>query len=228
MKITSKVLSIPPYISTTWSNISSLHVKEELGTFRLIILLSDGPQVEIPNLDRQTIDAIFNAHAKSTEELTIGIQTRKALEEVPLSFSLPMKTDGEGGMIEAFGPATQHNPEQADLPPLPPGVLKKISAIASAFGVESLSNLPKAEPDCNCIYCQVMNAVHGEAQAEEEEITEEDLKFRNWDVKQTADKLYSVTNPIDTNEHYSVFLGEPIGCTCGQKNCEHVHVVLKT
>jgi hypothetical protein len=226
MKFTAKVLSIPPYISTTWENISSLHVKEELGTYRLIVLLKDGPQVEIPNLDRISIEAIFNAHAQFSEERPLASQDMKA-EDAPISFTLPLKGEGDGNVIEAFGPATQHNPEQADLPPLPQSVLKKIGAIASAFGVESLPSLPKAEPGCNCIYCQVMNAVQGESAADEE-ISEEDLKFRDWEVRKTADKLYIVTNPIDLNEHYSVFLGEPIGCTCGSKNCEHVRAVLNT
>jgi hypothetical protein len=226
MKITSKVLSIPPYISTTWGNISSLHVKEELGTYRLIVLLKDGPQVEIPNLDRGAIDAIFNAHAQFTEECALETQARKVVEDSPISFSLPLKGDVDGNVIEAFGPTTQHNPDQADLPPLPPNVLKKIGAIASAFGVESLPSLPKTEPGCNCIYCQVMNAVFQGTGVEE--ISEEDLKFRDWEVRKTADKLYIVTNPIDLNEHYSVFLGEPIGCTCGAKHCEHVRAVLST
>lgn len=231
MKITSKVLSIPPYISTTWTNISSLHVKEESGTYRLVIMLHDGPQVEIPNLDRNLIDEIFHAHAQSAEEpSSVEMQTRKIAEEFPLSFTLPLKNEGTGTMIDTFGNPTQHNPEQADLPPLPPGVLKKITAIASAFGLEaSLPNMPKAEPGCHCIYCQVMNALHGETETHvEEEITEEDLKFRNWEIQQTADKLYMVKNPLDSNEHYSVFLGEPIGCTCGSKNCEHIRAVLCT
>ncbi len=230
MKITSKVLSIPPYISTTWTNVTSLHVKEESGAYRLVILLQDGPQVEIPNLDRSTIDVIFHAHAQSAEDRTVEIPTEKTLEELPLSFTLPLKNEGSGAVIDAFGTPTQHNPEQADLPPLPPGVLKKITAIASAFGLETaLPNMPQAEPGCHCIYCQIMNALHSENEvAAEDEITEEDLKFRNWEIQQTADKLYIVKNPLDSNEHYSVFLGEPIGCTCGNKNCEHIRAVLCT
>lgn len=205
-----------------------MHVKEESGAFRLIILLNDGPQVEIPSLDRDSIDKIFNSHAQYSEDNSMLIEAQKSSSESPISFTLPLSADGMGNTIEGFGPATQHNPDQADLPPLPEGVLKKISAIASAFGIESLPNLPKAEPGCNCVYCQIMNAIHGESAIEEEEVTEEDLKFRNWEVNQTSDKLYMVTNPIDENEHYSVFLGEPIGCTCGQKNCEHIRAVLST
>jgi hypothetical protein len=222
MKITSTVLSIPPYLSTTWSNVSSLRIHEERGTLRLIIVLRDGPQVEIPNLSKDSIEAIFDAHAQYTEE----DGGKKQKEELPFSLTLPFKNEG-GDTLEAFPPTVQHNPDQADLPPLPAGVLKKISAIASALGEESLAHLPKAEPGCHCIYCQVMSAIQGETEIEEE-ITEEDLKFRNWDVRQTAEKLYIVSNPLDANEHYSVFLGEPIGCTCGCKNCEHVRAVLST
>ena len=40
--------------------------------------------------------------------------------------------------------------------------------------------------------------------------------------------LIVVTNPLDANEHYNVFLGDPIGCTCGQKNCEHIRAVLNS
>ncbi|MGH2612567.1 MAG: hypothetical protein ACRDFB_05905, partial [Rhabdochlamydiaceae bacterium] len=62
----------------------------------------------------------------------------------------------------------------------------------------------------------------------EEEVSDEDLKFRTWDIKQENDKLYSVTNPLDKKEHYNVFLGKPLGCTCGNKNCEHIQAVLKS
>jgi len=222
MKINPKVFSIPPYLSTAWDNISSLHVKEEAGVMRLIVLLHDGPVVEIPNLSREEIHAIFEAHAQFIERQ----EAKKPSEEASLSFSLPARE--QGNVLDSFGPPTQHNPDQADLPPLPPGVLKRISAIASAFGAEAVGGMPESVEGCNCLYCQVMNAIQGKTEPEEEAVTEEDLKFRNWEIQQTADKLYSVTNPIDANEHYSVFLGQPIGCTCGSKNCEHIRAVLST
>lgn len=221
MKITPNILSIPPYISTAWDTISSLYVKEEEGALRLIILLRNGLKIEIPHLNKETIGLIFDAHAQYTENRTAQLTQ----ETSPISFTLPLKDEGD--TLEVFAPPIQHNPEQSNLPPLPPKVLKKISAIASALGAESLANLPKAEAGCNCIYCQVMNAVRSETESEEE-VTEEDLKFRDWEIRKTADKLYIVTNPIDLNEHYSVFLGEPIGCTCGDKNCEHIRAVLST
>lgn len=222
MKITTTILSIPPYLSTTWKNIASLHVREERGTFTLIVLLQNQMQVEVPGLDKMTIDEIFEAHARSAEEHAAPKLFNPL--EGPFSFSVPLKSDSP---IDSLGTSMQHNPDQANLPPMPPEVLKKITMIARVFGLEDVSALPKAEPDCNCVYCQVARSLHGEEPALEE-VSDEDLKFRNWEIAQTAEQLYKVTNPLDTNEHYNVFLGTPIGCTCGSKNCEHIRAVLNT
>ncbi len=223
MKLTATILSIPPYLSTTWKNISSLLVREENGAFTLIVILQNRVQVEVPNLDKASVDAIFEAHARFAD----SEPTNKNPLEGPFSFSIPIK----GGLpMDSMGAAMQHNPEQADLPPMSPEVLDRITSIAKAFGLSDSSVLPKAEPHCNCVYCQVARALHGEEPAQEtlEEISEDDLKFKTWEVKQTANKLYLVTNPLDKNEQYNVFLGEPLGCTCGNKNCEHIRAVLNT
>lgn len=222
MKITPLILSIPPYISTTWKNIISLHTREGAHGFLLAVLLQNGVQIEIPGLDHKTIAAIFEGHAlfaKAENELLKG----------SVQFALPLQ--GEGGMIDAFGQNIQHNPEQSDLPPLPQAMLQKIALLAKTLGAEALSQFPKSESDCHCIYCQVMNTIregNHVIEEAEEEVLDEDLRFRNWDIKQTTDKLYIVTNPVNENEHYNVFLGEPLGCTCGHKNCEHIRAVLNT
>lgn len=223
MKITASILSIPPYLSTTWKNISSLHVRENFGSFTLIVILQNRIQVEVPGLTKKEIDAIFEAHVRAADE---EAPLKKNPIEGPFSFSLPLRSEG---LIDSLG-SMQHNPEQGGLPSLPPEALKKITMIARAFGLEDTSTLPKAEPHCNCIYCQVVRALQGVAEEKEEmeEVTAEDLSFRNWDIKQEADQLYTVTNPLDANEHYSIFLGTPIGCTCGTKNCEHIRAVLKS
>ena len=223
MKITPKILSIPPYLSTTWKNIASLHVREEPAGFRLIVILQNRIQVEVPGLDKIEVDSIFEAHAKYAE--ADGIVVKSPLEG-PFSFSLPLRPEGQ--TIDSLGPSMRHTPEQSDLPPLPPDVLEKITMVARAFGLESASPLLKAEPDCNCVYCQVVRALHGEEGAREEPVADADLQFRNWDIAQRAEKLYHVTNPLDANEQYDVFLGEPLGCTCGQKNCEHIRAVLNS
>ena len=62
----------------------------------------------------------------------------------------------------------------------------------------------------------------------EEIVSDAELHFREWDIKQLEKQLYNVTNPLDTTEHYQVFLGTPLGCTCGKTNCEHIRAVLNS
>ena len=61
-----------------------------------------------------------------------------------------------------------------------------------------------------------------------EEISEEDLRFREWDIEQKGENLYLVRNPLNQKEEYNVFLGNPVGCTCGKDNCEHIRTVLNS
>lgn len=244
MKINSKILSLPPYISTSWKNIASLHVEETPSGHSLMIELQNSTLIEVPNLDSSIIEAIFAAHAKSLDQDPPAPQTRPTPSKVSLGqpmnnggnneellgFSFPLQI-GSGG-IENLGSAISHNPEQADAANLPQEILDKIAAISKAVGIDS-SMLPKAEPHCNCIHCQIARAVHGEAPKEveevsEEEVTPEDLKFRIWDIAQTGQNLYVVSNPLDAKEQYNVFLGAPVGCTCGEKNCEHIRAVLNS
>lgn len=224
MKITSKILSIPPYLSTTWKNISSLHVRESENQFTLVVLLQNRTQIEVPNLDKAAIDEIFDAHARAADEEGLPAFPLDS----PFSFSLPIGSDGLFDSRGA-GPSFEHKPEQTNLPPLQPELLKKIAIIARSFGLEEF--LTKPEAGCNCMYCQLCRASSNENKEDGEkleEITQEDLRFRDWIIEQKGDQLYLVTNPLDENEHYNVFLGTPIGCTCGSKNCEHIQAVLKS
>src|SRR3989338_1378532 len=148
MKITPNILSIPPYISTTWKNISTLHVREEAGgALCLVAVLRNQIQVEIPGLEKGEIEVIFEAHAKYTA--FADTPPKSPLEG--FTFSLPLKN--EGSLIDSLGPTMQHNADQADLPALPPDVLAKIATVARAFGLEDTSLLKDPEPSCNCIYC---------------------------------------------------------------------------
>lgn len=223
MKITPKILSIPPYLSTTWKNISSLVVKPDGDFLKLVVILQNRVQVEIPSLNKEIVDQVFEAHAKYAE-----------LEGGPLfpldgayHLDLPFKSAETGP--ELLSSSMHHNPDQKDLPPLPPDILKKIGTIVKAFGLEDFSLIPQSEENCNCMYCQVVRSIRGEEKEPHEElISEEDLKFKTWDIEQAGEKLYTVINPLDQNERYNVFLGEPLGCTCGQKNCEHIRAVLSS
>lgn len=218
MKITSTILSIPPYLSTTWKNIASLHVRPQDNLFTLVVALHNTTQIEVPNLNKETIDVIFESHAKFTEvECTAN---KFPPLDSPYTIQLPMNSEGGLDTLPHF----QHNPEQANLAPLMPEILKKIGQVAKAFGLEDLG---EPEEDCNCMYCQLTRAMQSEDE-EEIEISEDDLRFRDWEIVETGEKLYTVTNPIDANEHYQVFLGSPVGCTCGQTHCEHIRAVLNS
>ncbi|MDE3055539.1 MAG: hypothetical protein KGI80_02430 [Verrucomicrobiota bacterium] len=218
MKITLEVLSIPPFLSTTWENVRSLSLTTT-GELR-IHLVGNSKVVEVPSLNPESVSLIFETHARYLDK------KKSVSKDLPLGaigFRLPMPS--EGGVAEPF--PMQHNPEQAGLPPLPPAVLKKVTSMAEALGLSDFDALPTTEPGCHCLFCQVVNAFRSK-KVEEEDVSPEDLKFRDWEVSQIADHLYSVQNPIDREEQYRVFLGEPLGCTCGQKNCEHIRAVLKT
>lgn len=221
MKINDKILSLPPYISTSWKNIVSLQVENKPSGLVLAIELITGSRIDVPHLDRPTLEKIFAAHAQYLEH-------ESGQKKAPQSFTFPFPMNLPG--LDGFNGILQHNLEQANSPELPPELLEKIVVMSNTMGLEDVSLLPKAEPHCNCPHCQIMRAIHGtqDAPAIEEEVSEADLKFRTWDINQSSDNLYVVTNPLEPKEHYSVFLGDPIGCTCGQKNCEHIQAVLKS
>jgi hypothetical protein len=241
MKINSKILSIPPFISTSWRNIASLHIENQHPTLILIVTLLSGAHIEVPHLEPTTIEAIFAAHARflEQEEKTVPskippkapLNFQSGVQEQIFSMELPLKS-GLANM-EHFGTLLQHNPEQADSPDLPSDVLEKIAQLSKTLGIDDPNVIPKPEPHCNCMRCQIARAMQkglgdGVQDREEEIVSDEELKFRTWDVAQTGDKLYLVSNPIDDKEHYNVFLGDPIGCTCGQVHCEHIRAVLNT
>lgn len=233
--INEKMLSIPPYISTTWESVSSLHMASESKGNLLVVTLKTGTTIQIPNLSQDLLTKVFQTHSQAITSQTSHSNKKPSADpnglfnmENMISLGFPMRL---GGGLEGLGAAMQHNIEQANAPNLPKEVLEKIAAVAKIMdNDQSLMQTLKAEPHCNCMHCQIARAITGEALGPEveEEVTEEDLKFKTWDVQQSGDNLYTVSNPLDHDEHYSVYLGEPLGCTCGQKNCEHIKAVLNT
>ena len=238
MKINQKILSIPPYISTAWKNVISLHIEEQ-NTPLLIIGLVNGSSIEIPNLDQPLLEAVFAAHQKYLEQESPNNTLQRGsspssifpgMQDSTTLLSFPLNLGIEGNM----GNLLQHNPEAADSPNLPSEVLEKIATLSKVVGFENVENFPKPEPHCNCMHCQIMRVIQKnegdflEHVDVDEEVSEEDLRFRDWDIKQSGDQLYIVTNPLNNEEHYNVFLGKPVGCTCGQLNCEHIRAVLNS
>ncbi len=230
MIINEKFLHIPPYLSTSWGQISSLHVQDN----QLMVTLLGGKIVSIPALDHEKILTIFNFHATYLEnETSPKTQDPRAASLYPSEpLDLPFRLGF--GNSEGFGPALQHNPLQASTPNLPEEILNKIASVAKIVAPEDPTALPQAEPHCNCIHCQVARAIQGgfetekEAPLKEELVHEEELTFQEWDVEQTTDKVFAVAHRLDPAEKYSVFLGTPVGCTCGKNDCEHIIAVLRS
>ena len=214
-KINHNVLSLPPYISTSWKNINTLHMKEIDGKPTLVVVLHNGSAIEIPNLEPTVIEQVFAAHGKHLEQDTKEPQNESLKQyepsqngEIPFSLGLPFQMGGSAaGAMDNFGAFLHHNSEQSDTPDLPPEVLNKITSISKTLGMElDQMSIPKAEPHCNCTFCQISKAIHSENPSEEKEVIEDvsdqDLKFRDWEITQKGDQLYEVTNPLDKNEHY--------------------------
>lgn len=246
MKINKKILNLPPYISTSWANVESLHMEHT----SLIISLCSGESVSIPEIKPELLEAIFEAHAAfiEAEDDQIAHQPQEAaVFQFPFAHGsgqpgeFPFKFGT--GSFENLQAAMQHNPEQANMASLPEEILSKIRSLSKVLiPKEALESAPKGEPHCNCMYCQIAKALQegwgGQpytdlpSQAEEnpviEEVNDSDLQFQQWQIEQTDDKMYTVTNRVDSEERYSVFLGHPIGCTCGNEGCEHILAVLKS
>jgi len=233
MKINDKILSIPPYISTSWSYVKSLQMK---GPF-LVITLMGGESINIPNLKEDIIEQIFSTHAEFLEKpLTKPTDISSDFQQSMFSSESDMPFKLGIGSIDGIGNPLVHNPTQKDAPNIPKQILHKIAAIAKIISPEELSSMPKAEPHCNCLHCQIVRTINTaiepemnhEETLEEGSVKEEDLIFQQWDVTQTGDNLFNVINKLDNQEKYSVYLGQPIGCTCGKSRCEHIVAVLKS
>jgi hypothetical protein len=234
MNINHKILSIPPYISTSWKNIASLHLEPHSAGDVLIITLLSGAKIEVPHLAPQLIEPIFTAHAHylELEEKMIQTKSSSKIPSIGEQFVIKLPLPSQIAELEGFPTLLHHNPEQANHPDLPHEVLEKISEITHSMGVEDPEALPKPEDNCNCMRCQIARSMQkgaGTIQEEPEEIVSDaDLTFKTWDVCQKEDRVYLVTNPLETKEQYQVHLGDPVGCTCGHTRCEHIHAVLKS
>lgn len=243
MKIDAKIISIPPYISTTWDQVLLIQTEHDPFSRSLLLLfhLKDGKEIRIPGLELTTIELVFEGHRKYIEQKN---ESRKAetLPKSPAHFiqqmiglspeqlsSMPIRF-GVAGLpgMEGIDMAMQHNSQLADTPDLPEDMLEKIATAAKLVTAGDTSMFPKPEAHCNCMHCQVSRAIHGieKASIREETVADEDLTFRDWEMVQIGEALYKVTNPLDADESYNVFLGNPIGCTCGETHCEHVRFVL--
>lgn len=253
MKITPKILSIPPHLSVAWSQIRALYTKEGV----LTVSLTDGTAIPLPSLSSEERETLFQAHSAFGGE-SVAKTASASGQPTSLQFiqAHPLGSQPQGKdsselsangtvrfgfeNLEPFQSAMQHNPALAHIQNMPKEILDKIAGVAKVLAPGEISDMPKAEPHCNCPHCQIARAIHGETakpadlevtiqdEQKEELVTDDELKFSEWDISQFDEHQYVVTNRLDTNEQYRVFLGEPVGCTCGKSGCDHILAVLKS
>jgi len=234
MKITKKILSLPPYISTRWEFISSLHVNEGV----LTVHLKDGTTCSVPDLSKETLATIFTHHVETTETAPDeSEEITKLMGGIRSGFKdvMNMFTKLGANAMTSLGKVLEHDPNHANLPDLPPEMIKKVELLLNIIPQEDLLDMPESVPGCNCMYCQI-NRILRHAKLDQpdfleqggEPVEETELEFTEWIVENIEDKIYKVTNKLDPNEEYRVFLGNPIGCTCGKEHCEHILAVLRS
>lgn len=227
--INDTALYIPNCLSTTWAQIGAIYMKDDL----LMIVLYEGQAISVPHLSKAETDQIFSAHAKYLEEES---KLPTLTEEIGSSIP-PIATNSSPfqlgiGSLGGIQNAMQHNPQFSDSPDLPPDILDKVGSFSKMLLPEDPNLIPKAEPHCNCFFCQIARAINDTPKTmnenEENGVADDELQFQQWDIEQTSDQMYTVTNRLDPAEKYNVFLGDPIGCTCGKEGCEHILAVLRS
>lgn len=233
MLINREVFSLPPYISTSWGHVIALFMQEAT----LVVVLSDGTTIKVPRLSADVVEKIFAAHAGYLEEQSHKEHSSHEGGTIAQILEMPFRLNLSH--LEGLTTAMQHNPEQANMPDLPEEMLNKIGAITKLAGLNDPQQLPKAEPHCNCIHCQIARAIHKGVDSDDEipaekpkpkpsSVVIEIPETEKWLVEQTDEHVYKVTNSENTEEFYKVYLGAEVGCNCGKHGCEHILAVLRS
>lgn len=243
MIINPKFFHYPPYISTSWKQVAAIHMSGNT----LIVNLHNSELIHIPNLSSQQVESVFKAYGDYLEKESASqiSSSNSALQpsfntfaqalfandfiaESPFQFSI--------SNMDGFASALQHNQSQANMADLPQEVIQKIASIAKIVAPADAQELPKAEPHCNCMYCQIARAISSgieddplpETPNPTLQIPQEEPDNTLWIITQKGELMYEVAEKKDPQNKFNVFLGNPVGCTCGQEGCEHLIAVLKS
>jgi hypothetical protein len=213
MQLNDSFFSFPPYLSAPWDQVSALAMNP---SGRIECHLMNGDVITLPELTVEQTELIFKAHAAN-------LKKSNPFPDPQFPFKIGIAAEGLAAPL-------QHNPKAGATPELPPDIILKIAqATKMLLPKEHLEDI-KPEPKCLCSFCQIAALIHApeEILFEGEPVSDQELCFEQWEIKQTGEKLYCVTNKLDSHETYSVHLGNPIGCTCGKENCDHILSVLKS
>lgn len=251
MEINPRFINLPPLLSVAWHQVASIHMEEDL----LVVTLISGSSIELPNLPTEIIQRIFAAHCfylrhapipRVAQPLSQGSAREQQSSGSPLvDAAVGESSDQIAGIrvgftsLDGMGSALQHDPSMSQAPDIPQEVLNKIAAVSKILAPDESDVLPKAEAGCNCMHCQIIRTIQSELRKpddknetlrgdEEQIVTDEELTFQEWEIKQDGEKLFSVISRSEPHEQFHVHLGEPIGCTCGEIGCKHIVAVLKS
>lgn len=232
MKINEKILSIPPYISTSWDRVHSLYSEKTAGgNYTLSIHLDQGQIIHM-ELDSSLIDLAFSSHLRYLEN---KVQQKGNILSSLLAHLFHISPDMKEVMLtpssflispETLEVALYHDPKRST-DPIDPDMLQRVSQVLRWTLNDDISSLSKAEDNCDCPHCQLMRYLEPSAY-EEELCSNEDLQFREWHISKIGTQLYRVSNPLHVHEEYHVHLEEPLGCTCGESGCPHLIAVLQS
>lgn len=174
MKITSKILSIPPYLSTSWYDVDSLFQSEDGA---LVVALTNGTHVRLEQLSSEVIHTIFNAHAcfleeeaareeEEDEEEDKGLKRAEVEFSVQTPFTMGQMDEGNGDAMKIF---MEHDASRSLGPLLPDAVLKRVTALAKMFLPPDMIPLDASHENCRCPFCQIVRALSGLPQPSLEE-----------------------------------------------------------
>lgn len=241
IKINDQLICISPYVSTRWEQVSFL--KTELGKdtscLTLILSLVSNNEIAIPNLPLSVIDLAFSAHLQFLEKSEANKTSKDAnnpfkfITELFQQLSAPNSSQSFMklgipllNLPTDFESVLQHDISQKDTPTVPKKTLDKLGNTLKMMLGNNCKLLLSPEPHCNCLHCQTGRFLFQQELSAEDDISNEDLTFRSWDIIQNDSQIYTVTNPLDPKEQYNVSLGNPVKCSCGQHHCEHIKAVL--
>lgn len=257
VKVNNLMLSVPPYISTSWKYVEGLYMKGAT----LVVTLASGESVNIPGIGTEFVDMIFTAHADYLEKEVNQRNVMSSNNDLSsLQGMMPFGLLGPGfpmtasdnafqfgiSSMDGLGNPMQHNPAHANAPDLPLEILQKIGAIVKIVAPEEIVTGTIAEQDCNCPYCQITRAISVDGDDESQLFSElsswtdilenpelthaHDLSSEissPWKIQETGPNQFLVVDTSNQSE-FRVFLGNPVGCTCGEEGCKHIVAVLKS
>ena len=217
MNVNAHYLSFPPHLSTSWDQVAALFMK---SNGRIEVQLKSGENVLLPEMTSEETEVVFRYHSLYLLKQAGGTGT--AMTPFLGGFRL------EIGSSEGLVLPLQHNPDDAQSPELPEEAIMKIAEMAKSIVPPEHLDAFIPESDCRCTYCEIARIIRGEQEDLAEIALLEEKQESAWEVRPMGNKLYSVVNQKDQQESYSVYLGEPIGCTCGKSRCVHILTVLKS